>query len=89
MPTPSTDLRHGRRTAAVSVGNWMVRKGVLELLDALGRLPHDRVTLHLAGRDDVEPPTPNGSGAASPSSATGSCTTACLTGRHRPPLRRR
>jgi glycosyltransferase involved in cell wall biosynthesis len=28
---------------------------VLELLDALGRLPHDRVTLHLAGRDDVEP----------------------------------
>jgi len=55
MPTPSTDLRHGRRTAAVSVGNWMVRKGVLELLDALGRLPHDRVTLHLAGRDDVEP----------------------------------
>jgi glycosyltransferase involved in cell wall biosynthesis len=23
--------------------------------DALGRLPHDRVTLHLAGRDDVEP----------------------------------
>jgi len=48
MPTPSTDLRHGRRTAAVSVGNWMVRKGVLELLDALGRLPHDRVTLHLA-----------------------------------------
>ena len=55
MPTPSTDLRHGRRAAAVSVGNWMARKGVLELLDALGRLPHDRVTLHLAGRDDVEP----------------------------------
>lgn len=23
--------------------------------EALGRLPHDRVTLHLAGRDDVEP----------------------------------
>jgi glycosyltransferase involved in cell wall biosynthesis len=33
----------------------MARKGVLELLDALGRLPNDRVTLHLAGRDDVEP----------------------------------
>ena len=56
MPTgPVPDLRHGRRAAAVSVGNWMARKGVLELLDALGRLPHDRVTLHLAGRDDVEP----------------------------------
>ena len=49
------DLRHGRRAAAVSVGNWMARKGTLELLDALGRLPDDRVTLHLAGRDDVEP----------------------------------
>ena len=56
MPTGRVpDLRHGRRAAAVSVGNWMARKGVLELLDALGRLPHDRVTLHLAGRDDVEP----------------------------------
>jgi glycosyltransferase involved in cell wall biosynthesis len=56
MPTgPVPDLRHGRRAAAVSVGNWMARKGVLELLDALGRLPHDRVTLHLVGRDDVEP----------------------------------
>ena len=56
MPTgPVPDLRHGRRAAAVSVGNWMARKGVLELLDALGRLPHDRVTLHLAGRDDIEP----------------------------------
>src|SRR6478609_572136 len=49
--------------------------------DALGCLPHDRVTLHLAGRDDVEPAyTPSGSGAASPSSASGSCTTACSTG---------
>jgi len=56
MPTgPVPDLRHGRRAAAVSVGNCIARKGVLELLDALGRLPNDRVTLHLAGRDDVEP----------------------------------
>jgi glycosyltransferase involved in cell wall biosynthesis len=52
---PVPDLRHGRRAAAVSVGNWMARKGTLELLDALHRLPDDRVTLHLAGRDDVEP----------------------------------
>lgn len=49
------DLRRGRRAAAVSVGNWMARKGVLDLLDALGRLPEDRLTLHLAGREDVEP----------------------------------
>ena len=56
LPTgPVPDLRHGRRAAAISVGNWMARKGTLELLDALGRLPDDRVTLHLAGRDDVEP----------------------------------
>ncbi|WP_353362901.1 hypothetical protein [Mycobacterium sp.] len=34
-------------------------------------------------------PTPSGSGAASPSLATGSCTTSCSTGRHRLPLRRR
>ena len=41
LPAAVPDLRHGRRAAAVSVGNWMARKGVLELLDALGRLPHD------------------------------------------------
>lgn len=52
---PVPDLRQGRRAAAVSVGNWMARKGTLELLDAVGRLPANRLTLHLAGRDDVEP----------------------------------
>ena len=83
---PVPDLRHGRRAAAISVGNWMARKGTLELLDALGRLPDDRVTLHLAGRDDVEPASPSGSAAASPSSATGSCTTACSTGTASPRL---
>lgn len=48
------DLRQGRRSALVSVGNWVERKGTLELLEALARLPDDRATLHLAGRDDAE-----------------------------------
>jgi hypothetical protein len=50
MPTgPVPDLRHGRRAAAVSVGDWMARKGVLELLGALGRLP---VALDRLASDD-------------------------------------
>jgi glycosyltransferase involved in cell wall biosynthesis len=52
---PPPDLRGSRRAAFVSVGNWVARKGTLELLDAFARLPDDRATLHLAGRDDVEP----------------------------------
>ena len=51
---PVPDLRQGRRAAFVSVGNWVERKGTLELLEAFARLPHDRATLHLAGRDDAE-----------------------------------
>ena len=52
---PVPDLRAGRTAAFLSVGNWMARKGTLELLDAFSRLPADRATLHLAGRDDVQP----------------------------------
>ncbi|HEX6657615.1 MAG TPA: glycosyltransferase family 4 protein, partial [Ilumatobacter sp.] len=48
------DLRRGRRIAVVCVGNWLPNKGVLELLDAIAALPADHVTLHLAGRDDVD-----------------------------------
>ena len=45
LPTgPVPELRHGRRAAAISVGNWMARKGTLDLLDALGRLPDDRLS---------------------------------------------
>ena len=36
------------------VGNWLPNKGVLELLDAIAVLPTDHVTLHLAGRVDVD-----------------------------------
>jgi glycosyltransferase involved in cell wall biosynthesis len=49
------DLRMGRRTAFLSVSNWLPDKGVLELLDAVAAAPHDHVTLHLVGRKDVDP----------------------------------
>ncbi len=57
--TPSSttpdELRQGRRIALLSVGNWLPNKGVLELLDAFSSLPADHATLHLAGRDDLDP----------------------------------
>ena len=49
------DLRQGRRLALLCVGNWLARKGILELLDAVGRLPPDAVTLHLVGDPTVDP----------------------------------
>jgi glycosyltransferase involved in cell wall biosynthesis len=60
LPPPTTapepcSLRRGRRLAAVTVANWYPNKGLLELLDAVAALPADHVTLHLAGRDDVDP----------------------------------
>jgi glycosyltransferase involved in cell wall biosynthesis len=55
-PPPSLpeDLRRGRRAAMLCVGNWVERKGLLELLRAFASLPDDAATLHLAGRDDVD-----------------------------------
>jgi FkbM family methyltransferase len=53
-PSPG-DLRHGRRAALLSVGNWVARKGLLDLLEAVSRLPDDAMTLHLVGDPDVEP----------------------------------
>ncbi|HEY2950205.1 MAG TPA: glycosyltransferase [Micromonosporaceae bacterium] len=52
---PGVDLREGRRAAVLSVGNWVARKGLLDLLDAVARLPTDTVTLHLVGDTDAEP----------------------------------
>jgi glycosyltransferase involved in cell wall biosynthesis len=49
------DLRAGRRAAVLSVGNWVARKGLLELLSAFASLPADAATLHLLGDPDVEP----------------------------------
>jgi glycosyltransferase involved in cell wall biosynthesis len=37
------------------VGNWVERKGTIELLDALARLPPELAVLHLVGRTDIEP----------------------------------
>lgn len=46
---PCGDLRAGRRAAVLSVGNWVARKGLLDLLEAVAHLPPDAVTLHLVG----------------------------------------
>ncbi|GIJ68350.1 glycosyltransferase family 4 protein [Virgisporangium ochraceum] len=53
--TPPGDLRAGRGCAVLSVGNWVARKGLLELLSALSALPPDAFTLHLLGDPGVEP----------------------------------
>jgi glycosyltransferase involved in cell wall biosynthesis len=52
---PPIDLKQGRQAALLSVGNWVARKGTLDLLDAFGRLPPGLATLHLVGRTDVDP----------------------------------
>jgi glycosyltransferase involved in cell wall biosynthesis len=51
---PPADLRRGRRAAFLSVGNWVRRKGLLELLDAFATLPPGLATLHLAGEEESE-----------------------------------
>ena len=48
-PSDRTRLRNGRLIAALSVANWLPRKGIMELLDAVARLPDQVVTLHLVG----------------------------------------
>jgi glycosyltransferase involved in cell wall biosynthesis len=51
---PPLDLRQGRRAALLNVGNWVDRKGTLDLLDAVGRLAPGLATLHLVGRTDID-----------------------------------
>jgi glycosyltransferase involved in cell wall biosynthesis len=54
-PAPvANDLRCGRRAALLYVGNWVPRKGLLELLTAVAALPAEAATLHIAGRHDVD-----------------------------------
>jgi glycosyltransferase involved in cell wall biosynthesis len=48
-------MRRGRKSAFACVGNWVERKGILELLDAFATLPPDAATLHLAGDEDAAP----------------------------------
>jgi glycosyltransferase involved in cell wall biosynthesis len=52
---PCADLRHGRAAAVLCVGNWVPRKGLLDLLDAVTALPPDAVTLHLVGDTEADP----------------------------------
>jgi glycosyltransferase involved in cell wall biosynthesis len=52
---PGADLRGGRRAALLSVGNWVPRKGVLDLLDAVALLPPAAATLHLVGDPAADP----------------------------------
>ena len=53
--TPPPDLRRGRRIALLTVANWLPRKGIHDVLDALAGLPDDAVTLHLVGDTGVDP----------------------------------
>lgn len=52
---PPGDPRMGRAAAFVCVGNWVERKGILQLLDAFAELPAGAATLHLAGDTGGEP----------------------------------
>ncbi|MFI5841652.1 glycosyltransferase family 4 protein [Catenuloplanes sp. NPDC051500] len=52
---PAQELRQDRQTAILSVGNWMARKGLLDLLEAVSNLPPTAATLHLVGDENVEP----------------------------------
>jgi glycosyltransferase involved in cell wall biosynthesis len=52
---PPVDLRGGRRAGLLCVANWVERKGILDLLEAVARLPDGLATLHLAGDDRADP----------------------------------
>ena len=53
-PAMTTELRDGRAAAFLCVANWMARKGIVDLLDALARVPADLAVLHLVGDTDTE-----------------------------------
>jgi glycosyltransferase involved in cell wall biosynthesis len=56
VPTgPAIDLRQGRRAGLLCVANWVERKGLLDLLEAVAGLPVGLATLHLAGDDRADP----------------------------------
>ncbi len=52
---PERDLRAGARAALLCVGNWVARKGILQALEAVARLPAGLARLHLVGDDRAEP----------------------------------
>jgi glycosyltransferase involved in cell wall biosynthesis len=49
------DLREGRRSALLFVGNWVPRKGLLDLLDAVAALPPETGLLHVVGDTTADP----------------------------------
>lgn len=55
VPPRRERLRAGRRIALLSVGNWVARKDLLSLLEAVARLPQDAATLHLVGDIETDP----------------------------------
>ena len=48
------DLRAGTKAAFLCVGNWMKRKGIVELLDAFATLAPRQAMLHLVGDDRAD-----------------------------------
>jgi glycosyltransferase involved in cell wall biosynthesis len=52
---PPIDLRQGRLAGLLCVANWVERKGLLDLLEAVARLPAGLATLHLVGDDRADP----------------------------------
>lgn len=51
---PLPELRAGRAAALLCVGNWIPRKGIADLLEAVARLPPEVATLHLVGDDRAD-----------------------------------
>lgn len=51
----TSDLRAGARAALLCIGNWVARKGILHVLDAVAGLPAGLARLHLAGDDRPDP----------------------------------
>ncbi|HYY44271.1 MAG TPA: glycosyltransferase family 4 protein [Actinomycetota bacterium] len=56
LPTAEAhpDMRRGRACAVLTIGNWLPRKGILDVIEAVAQLPRGLVTLHLAGDDSAE-----------------------------------
>jgi glycosyltransferase involved in cell wall biosynthesis len=52
----TAEVRQHRRMAALSVANWLPRKGILELLEAVAHLPDDLLTLQLVGETAIPGP---------------------------------
>ena len=48
------EMRARRDIAALCVASWLPHKGILELLEALARLPDALVTLHLVGDEQAD-----------------------------------